>query len=391
MEYKLERHELRTTWCRMIICGVCGATNNETSGHICRKCGALLPVSTRTARSRTPKVKKEKKKKKDHKPSEETHLEPIKEKAQSSGNFELQEIPKESHEINQSEVSQEIPKEEIPYQPPVEYQEIPLPEPEKIEEISYAEDKIKSEESINKTLQEITPQPFKGSVMATRKTFGALPSRALNPISDAFSELKDSVLTKEKEEPKVPISSIPPKTSDGDNAVLKQKRLEKDMSSVLSFLSKKISIKNKEKVKLKPPIREKSEEKIPPVSMNEILKRLLSLDSYIEASAIIKTDGTILASAISSRISDTLFATIGMNLSMIGTDIIDGLNAGGLKSISVRGTDGVLDLAPIAKENPSVKDMVLILFSHPKVKSGIISLAVSIVKKQIKMYLGLES
>ena len=105
---------------------------------------------------------------------------------------------------------------------------------------------------------------------------------------------------------------------------------------------------------------------------------------------IIKTDGTILASAISSRISESLFTTIGMNLSMIGTDIIEGLDAGVLKSISVRGTEGVLELAPIDRENPNVKDMLLILFSHPKDKSGIIVFAVNIVKKQIKEYLGLS-
>jgi len=34
--------------------------------------------------------------------------------------------------------------------------------------------------------------------------------------------------------------------------------------------------------------------------------------------------------------------------------------------------------------------MFLIILSHPKVKSGIIAMAVSIVKKQIKEYLGLK-
>ena len=124
--------------------------------------------------------------------------------------------------------------------------------------------------------------------------------------------------------------------------------------------------------------------------MNEILKELASLDSKIEASAIIKTDGTILASAISTRISDSLFSTIGINLSMISNDIIDGLNAGTLKTISVKGSEGILDLAPIDQDNPSLKNMILILFSHPSVKSGIISIAVNLIKKQVKKYFGLE-
>lgn len=162
------------------------------------------------------------------------------------------------------------------------------------------------------------------------------------------------------------------------------------MTEVLSFLSKKISVK-----KLEPPVTESKtkkepEKKIPPSSMNEILNELITLDSRIEASAIIKTDGTMLASAISSRISESLFSTIGMNLSMIGSDIIHGLSAGTLKSISVKGSEGVLDLAPIDRGSPNLKDMILILFSHPKVKSGIISVAINLIKKQIIYYLGLE-
>jgi len=42
-----------------------------------------------------------------------------------------------------------------------------------------------------------------------------------------------------------------------------------------------------------------------------------------------------------------------------------------------------LDLAPITQ------DMLLILFSNPRIKSGIIYFAANIVKKQVKQYLGL--
>ncbi|GAH16930.1 unnamed protein product, partial [marine sediment metagenome] len=90
-----------------------------------------------------------------------------------------------------------------------------------------------------------------------------------------------------------------------------------------------------------------------------------------------------------SRISDSLFATIGQNLSMIGNDIIEGLSAGTLLNISIRGTDGVLDLAPIGSKETLGDDMILIILSHPRVKSGIIHFAVSIVKKQVNQYLGL--
>jgi predicted regulator of Ras-like GTPase activity (Roadblock/LC7/MglB family) len=75
---------------------------------------------------------------------------------------------------------------------------------------------------------------------------------------------------------------------------------------------------------------------------------------------------------------------------MIGNDIIKGLNAGKLQNISIRGTNGVLDLAPINTGGDTLgRDMMLIILSHPKVKSGIIYFAVNIVQKQVKEYLGL--
>jgi len=349
---------------------------------VCRTCGALLPVFSRTPRSRyliTPKEEKKKKKK----PVKERVLEYRKTKDKETEKLELHEIPKE-------EEKQEIMEEASTSKPPIEYQEIPLP---KIENsLPNIENTQIPAQSSPEILKEITPQPFRGSVIKPPKPLGSVTSTLKNPISDAFSELKQSVLVEEKKQivPKTPVTPTTKEASDADIIALKQKRLEKDMSKVLGFLSKKISVKSIERPKTKSTVKIEPEKEIPPTSMNEILKRLLTLDLHIEASAVIKTDSTILASAISSRISDSLFATIGMNLSMIGTDIIDGLNAGSLKSISVRGTDGVLDLAPIDKDNPSVKDMILILFSHPKVKSGIISFAVNIVKKQIKTYLGLD-
>ncbi len=256
------------------------------------------------------------------------------------------------------------------------------------EVLDESEQEIGEEKS--QVLQEITPKPFQSSLLSVKKDFQPTSSTSIDPISDAFSELKESILEEEKEKPKPSLVPIPAKTSEAEVSISKQKRLEKDMTEVLSFLSKKISVK-----KLEPPVAESKtkkepEKKIPPSSMNEILNELIRLDSRIEASAIIKTDGTMLASAISSRISESLFSTIGMNLSMIGSDILHGLSAGTLKSISVKGSEGVLDLAPIDRESPNLKDMILILFSHPKVKSGIISVAINLIKKQIIYYLGLE-
>jgi len=170
----------------------------------------------------------------------------------------------------------------------------------------------------------------------------------------------------------------------------RRKRLERDMKDVLSFLSEKMpSIdqsggKNNEKLAKQ---RAQVEKKIKPETINDILKQLLRIDKNIEASAIIKNDGKKLASAISNRISDPLFGTIGQNLSMIGSDIINGLNAGSLRSISVRGTDGVLDLAPISQDDPILKNFLLIIFSNPNVKSGMIQIAIRKISSQLKEFL----
>ncbi|TFF84290.1 MAG: hypothetical protein EU552_00970 [Promethearchaeota archaeon] len=311
----------------MIICSNCGATNNEEETHICRKCGALLPISTKPTRAKLTLEKKKKKVSSINEPEADK-------KPKVS---DLQAIPPIESEIEKTAEEQET---DIVYE-----------ESEDIE--------LKKE-----ILTEITPKPFEGSIIGLKKVY-------------------NSKVSNESEKTK-------PNSNYSESTLMKQKQLEEDMTKVLSFLSKKITVKKlpsepEKQVEKK----EKKEESIPPSSMNEILKELLKLDLHIEASAIIKKDGTILASAISSRMSDTLFATIGQNLSMIGEDIIDGLSAGRLLNISVRGSKGTVDLAPIDTENTLGKDMILIIFSSPRVKSGIINFAANIVKKQVKEYLGL--
>jgi len=338
----------------MIICSNCGATNNEESGHICRKCGALLPVSRRAPRIRLAPNEKAKKEVKPQKriPDKKKVSKP------KSDYFDLQEIPK-PEKLNEIEDEDNLNEAQTPF----EYED----------DEEFVESELEYEEEDTDVLEEITPQPYKGSIIADKGVFG--PSQQVRRHADAklLVAQKSTVSTSEKE-----------------SVLLKQKRLEEDMSKVLSFLSKKITVKPLESIKKKKQaIQEKPEEKIPPSSMNDILKDLLKLDLHIEASAIIKSDGTILASAISSRISENLFATIGQNLSMIGDDIIKGLSAGTLLNISIRGTDGVLDLAPIVSKKSFGDDMILMILSHPRVKSGIIYFAVSIVKKQVKQYLGL--
>ncbi len=308
----------------MIICQNCGATNQDVK--FCRKCGALLPVSSKSPRLRVS-VSKTKKG-----------------KGQKLKDLDLQEIPKEPESKDQLSVEDEI------------LEDFKDKDAESIS-VTESEESLKDKREI---LKEITPQPYRSSIIASNSVSISQPSGETSGTQTVESSL------------------------------MKQKQLEKDMTEVLGFLSKKITVKKLDTPKSKTK-KEQVTKKIPPASMNEILNQLLTLDLHIEASAIIKSDGTILASALSNRISDTLFATIGQTLNQIGADIINGLSAGSLKSISVRGTEGVLDLAPIGKESQSIKDMILVIYSYPKAKSGIINFAANIVKKQLIEYLGIKS
>lgn len=347
----------------MHICQNCGTTNGPNT-RICRKCGALLPISTRSSRSRILTSS-----------SGGVDEKGIKTPTESGGHekeiLDLHEIPTEESKVGN-------------------LNEIPGAGSEYLESNSFSESGQDITKEENQFLQEITPKPFQGTILSAEKDKPSLGPTSQNSVSDAFTELKESVREEEDEKAKPSLMPIPSKTSQPEMGISKQEKLEKDMTDVLGFLSKKISVQKLDTAIPEDISRDEPEKEIHPSSMNEILNELGKLDSRIEASAIIKTDGTMLASAISARISDSLFATIGINLSMISSDILHGLSAGTLKSISVRGSEGVLDLAPIDRESSSLKDMILILFSNPEVRSGIISVAVSLVKKQIKYYLGLE-
>lgn len=370
----------------MIICSNCGATNSDETSRFCRKCGALLPVSSTSQRIRIPKINLENqkdeikissteitphlnsksKKKTPHKIQLNGQLDYFTSKQQKSipNQDELHEIPKPKELKNSSTNTLSPPKiietEDIKTQ----LEDIPISNIIEIENDNI----IENENEKRSFLKEIVPKPFDGSIISS--------TRPYTPPKEA------SQTTKKQQS----ISQV----TKSDESILKQKQLEMDMTQVLAVLSNKIKIPKKateKKVNLKI---QQIEVPTEPSSMNEILTQVLKLDQFIEASALIKVDGTILASALSNRISDTLFLTIGQNLSMIGNDVIEGLSAGKLSSISIRGTEGVLDLAPIDKKIPELNDIILMIFSHSRVKPGIIAFAVNIVKKQIKEYLGLE-
>ncbi len=359
----------------MRICANCGATNKDDKDRFCRTCGALLPVK------RPPRIRMGSN---DLNRIEQTVKTPviIDNKNKPATNYTNRTPPPRNIEAqffsSKKTKGQELNLQEIPKETP---QKVP-----QINSSSKSKPKVKELKKINITeipdstdddervLREIKPKPFSGSIIASREVYG---SPKANIIEEDNHEIQLSNTTATLNDSNI------------EDALYKRKRLEEDMTNVLGFLSEKLKSGKLEKIQKSQSkqTKERITEKIPPSNLNEILKSLIKLDLHIEASALIEKDGTILASAISNRISDPLFATIGQNLTMIGKDIIDGLSAGKLKSISVRGTDGILDLAPIDKAEPNMNSLILIIFSHPKIKSGIISMAVSIVKKQIMDFL----
>ncbi len=117
-----------------------------------------------------------------------------------------------------------------------------------------------------------------------------------------------------------------------------------------------------------------------PDSLNDIIINLTELDLNIEASALVNSNGDILASAYSRYISESLISTIAQTLARISQDMISSLDSGDLKFISIQGTRGILFMAPI------MKNVFLLLLTSPESKSGVINIAKLLVKKQITLY-----
>mgnify|MGYP006282484637 CR=1 FL=1 len=126
--------------------------------------------------------------------------------------------------------------------------------------------------------------------------------------------------------------------------------------------------------------RNKQREQRIPTSLNDILVNLAKLDNNIEASALVDVDGSLLAAAVSRRISEYLISTIANTLGNIGTDIINSLDSGDLEFATLHGTDGILFLAPI------MKNIFLMLLTGPDAKIGVINIAKMRVKKQLELF-----
>jgi len=225
----------------VIICSNCGTTNNESASNICRKCGALLPRSRRPPRMRIAPKKKEilefrgeKKKtkaKKKPQPAKPKKKPPIKKEPAKPTSLDLHEIPKvkalnndhvEIFEDSTDNAEEEIIEDDI---------DVNLGEVEEDREF----------------LKEIAPQPFRGSIIADKSIYGQ-PKQ-----SRKVSRSKSKKVTQ------VAIAS-----ENIESSLLKQKQLEEDMTKVLSFLSKKITVKPLKPVKKGVKASTKPKDSIPP-------------------------------------------------------------------------------------------------------------------------------
>ena len=118
--------------------------------------------------------------------------------------------------------------------------------------------------------------------------------------------------------------------------------------------------------------------------MDEILRDLVRIDQYIKASALVKRDGTLLASEISSNLSDSLVSIIATTVTTIAKDVIFATESGELKHIMFAGTAGIVYVVPV------VNDIFLILQTSNASKKGIIEVVAKHVEKKVKAYLNLN-
>ncbi|MEX2680220.1 MAG: hypothetical protein Q6373_001350 [Candidatus Sigynarchaeota archaeon] len=120
-----------------------------------------------------------------------------------------------------------------------------------------------------------------------------------------------------------------------------------------------------------------------PENLGDVLRDLIKIDPVIKASALVKRDGTILASAISSALSDSLVAIIATTVTTVGSDIMFATESGELKYITFGGTNGIIHIVP------TLGDIFLIILTGPNSKQGIISVVAKQVEKGVKTYLNL--
>ncbi len=113
----------------------------------------------------------------------------------------------------------------------------------------------------------------------------------------------------------------------------------------------------------------------------EFLRGLNRLDRNLEASAVVRRDGSLLASAHSSRVKPNMMATICSTLFGIAEDSIRAISGGKMRIITITAQTSVLMLKPINE------DTILLLVTSPNSNIGLISMNSELVAQNIADFL----
>ncbi|MHA1267506.1 MAG: roadblock/LC7 domain-containing protein [Candidatus Helarchaeota archaeon] len=113
----------------------------------------------------------------------------------------------------------------------------------------------------------------------------------------------------------------------------------------------------------------------------QFLRELNKLDRTLEASAVVRTDGTLLASAHSSRAKPEMMATISSTLYSIAKDSVHAISGGKMRMVTITAENSVLMLTGIDTNT------VLILVTSPKSNLGLISMYSELVAQNIAKFL----
>jgi len=109
----------------------------------------------------------------------------------------------------------------------------------------------------------------------------------------------------------------------------------------------------------------------------EFLRGLNRLDRFLEASAVVKKDGTLLASAHSTRAKPEMMTTISSTLFSISEDSIRAISGSKIRAVTIMAETCVLMLCPIND------DTILLLVTSPKSNLGLLSMQSEMVSQNI--------
>jgi predicted regulator of Ras-like GTPase activity (Roadblock/LC7/MglB family) len=218
--------------------------------------------------------------------------------------------------------------------------------------------------------EEFRPHAF-GSSAAPQK---------LIPLSDIAAKTSSDEDAEETPIPKKPVQDA----SAGRGSSRPPDQFTKLMTDTLQNLSAQLGLSRATAKKVIAPQATPLEQQVEPQTLSDILLDLSHVDPNIEASSLVRQDGTILAAASSRRLNDNLLATIAGTLSIISSDIMQATEAGKHKFTAIHGTQGILFIAPL------LQDIFLIVFTSPLSRPGVINVATHRVKAQLKKYLGMN-